>query len=63
MLDYLHGIAERAEDVLDDSVCNLHLIDPSLREQKILPRKLRISLTIRTVKKVVKSSKLFGNKK
>jgi alkylated DNA repair protein alkB family protein 6 len=60
---YLHGIAERTQDVLDESVCNVHLIDPQLREQRVIERQQRLSLTIRTVKKTVKLSKLFGAKK
>lgn len=34
-LNYLHGISERTIDVLDETVCNLHLVDPDLREKKV----------------------------
>lgn len=40
-LSHLHGISERTSDLLDDKVCNLHLIDPALREQKVKENKER----------------------
>jgi alkylated DNA repair protein alkB family protein 6 len=62
--DFLHGIEEVEEDVVsEERVANFHLLtDESLKGQTV-PRRDRISLTIRHVKKTIKVSKLFGAKK
>ena len=58
--DYLHGIDECVSEELDPSfVCN---IDPNA-EPKTIERKLRISMTIREVKKTINTNRLFGNRK
>ena len=60
--NYMHGIAERKCDVIDDSIVN------SDRCAKVesgceLERGTRISLTIRHVPKVLKNKLFFGSKK
>ena len=57
--DYLHGIAKVEEETLDDKVVN---ISSALRGTTI-ERSLRVSLTIRHVKKTVSMNKLFGARK
>ena len=49
--NFLHGIEEIHEDIIDDKICNL---DSSTVIGSILPRKTRISLTIRHVPKTSK---------
>lgn len=57
---YLHGIEERTCDVLDDNVINLR--DDNIRSSHH-DRQLRVSLTIRHVKKTISGTKLFGTRK
>eukprot|EP00117_Sycon_ciliatum_P003505 scpid59116/ scgid4461/ Probable alpha-ketoglutarate-dependent dioxygenase ABH6; Alkylated DNA repair protein alkB homolog 6 len=56
--DYLHGIAERAQDDLQGmTVCNLDMCSSSVRNQEdpiVLQRSTRLSLTIRHVLKTVR---------
>ncbi|KAL7641321.1 UNVERIFIED_CONTAM: hypothetical protein RMT77_008460 [Armadillidium vulgare] len=49
---YLHGIAEKSTDVIDDSIFNVDEISYSLGD--ILNRETRVSLTIRYFPKVLK---------
>jgi alkylated DNA repair protein alkB family protein 6 len=51
--DYLHGIARRRVDVLDNKIVNL--TQAGLEEGTVLPRAHRISLTIRVVHKTLKN--------
>ena len=53
----LHGIEEIHEDKIDDKICNL---DNSAVIGSIIPRKTRISLTIRHVPKTSKMKLKFG---
>ena len=53
----LHGIEEIHEDKIDDKICNL---DNSSVIGSIIPRKTRISLTIRHVPKTSKMKLKFG---
>jgi hypothetical protein len=55
----LHGITKTERDTLDETVVNV----PASRYGEVVERDLRISLTIRNVKKTVNMSKLFGKKK
>jgi len=55
---YLHGIAERTEDIVDCSkVCNIDLLSHPSRDIK---RTTRVSLTIRHVPKVLKVKLKLG---
>lgn len=56
---YLHGIAERKVDILDDKVVNLEMCS-NVPLDKTLRRGTRISLTIRYVPKVLKVKLRFG---
>lgn len=56
--DYLHGIADVEEDLLDNTVCNI----PESMYQTKNQRSERVSLTIRNVKKTVNMNKIFGKK-
>ena len=49
---YLHGIAERSSDVVDESVCNADKI--SYPPHSTVHRITRVSLTIRHVPKLLK---------
>ena len=53
---YMHGIAERKEDEIDEKVINAK--EAQLERGQVLQRELRVSLTIRHVKKVIKSKVL-----
>lgn len=53
-LTYLHGIAERSEDVISKHICNLPNTQSQHEMGTSLQRKTRISLTIRHVPKVSK---------
>eukprot|EP01091_Cochliopodium_minus_P019565 TRINITY_DN825_c0_g1_i1.p1 TRINITY_DN825_c0_g1~~TRINITY_DN825_c0_g1_i1.p1 ORF type:complete len:237 (+),score=70.94 TRINITY_DN825_c0_g1_i1:270-980(+) len=61
--NYMHGIEERMEDVVDDKVINLE--QTGLHVGDVIKRELRISATIREVKLVLKKKifNLFNNKK
>lgn len=52
-LNYLHGIQERNEDVLNDNILNLDHLTTQTGKQPVV-RGTRISLTIRHVLKVSK---------
>lgn len=52
---YLHGIAERTEDLITDKICNInHLGNKDLKLGDELKRTTRVSLTIRYVPKTLK---------
>lgn len=52
--DYMHGIEEINEDVIDSSISNLKSCGLNLQNESTWPRNKRISLTIRNVPKVSK---------
>lgn len=52
--DYMHGIEEIKEDVIDSSILNLKSCELNLQNESSRPRNKRISLTIRNVPKVSK---------
>lgn len=55
-LTHLHSIADRAEDVVDDTILGA----PAELRGTTVPRQNRVSFTIRVVQKVIKASKLLG---
>lgn len=57
---YFHGIEEKEEDIINESVLNLNNIKLLLSEPVI--RGTRVSLTIRHVLKVSKFKLKFGNR-
>lgn len=59
---YLHGIAERNEDVISGNVSNLCSCD-NVNIGDILTRDTRVSLTIRYVPKILKAKLLLGKKR
>lgn len=52
--DYMHGIEEIKEDVINSSILNLKSCELNLQNESSWPRNKRISLTIRNVPKVSK---------
>jgi len=52
---HLHSIEERMTDNLDDDVANLHLLNTS-RRGEVEREHTRVSLTIRVVKKLRRST-------
>lgn len=52
--DYMHGIEEIKEDVIDSSILNLETCGLNLQNKSSWLRNKRISLTIRNVPKVSK---------
>ncbi|XP_059841055.1 alpha-ketoglutarate-dependent dioxygenase alkB homolog 6 isoform X1 [Hypanus sabinus] len=60
-LKYLHGIRPVSEDVITDKVANLTSCNSKLGA--VLARTTRVSLTVRHVPKVLKTSILLGKKK
>ncbi|XP_041352859.1 alpha-ketoglutarate-dependent dioxygenase alkB homolog 6-like isoform X2 [Gigantopelta aegis] len=59
---HLHGIAERTEDHITESVSNLDFC-PGVNLGDVLKRGTRISLTIRYVPKVLKVKLMLGKKR
>jgi len=59
---YLHGIAERTEDCVTESVVNLDKCS-GVRLGDQLTRDTRVSLTIRYVPKTSKMKLFFGKRK
>ena len=57
---YLHGIAERTEDVTTDRICNLSHLDTPIKVGDALKRTTRVSLTIRHVPKTLKVKLKLG---
>lgn len=53
-LTYLHGIAERNEDIITKHICNLPNTQSQHQVGTSLQRQTRVSLTIRHVPKVTK---------
>ena len=53
-MTYLHGIAERSEDVITEHICNLPNTQLQHEMGSSLQRRTRVSLTIRHVPKVTK---------
>lgn len=51
---YLHGIAEKREDVITDKIINLSYCQSGLTLGDTVERTTRISLTIRYVPKTIK---------
>ncbi|XP_072130575.1 alpha-ketoglutarate-dependent dioxygenase alkB homolog 6 isoform X2 [Mobula birostris] len=60
-LKYLHGIRPVSEDIITDKVANLTSCNSKLGA--VLTRTTRVSLTIRHVPKVLKTTLLLGKKK
>ncbi|XP_075975185.1 putative RNA/DNA demethylase ALKBH6 [Anticarsia gemmatalis] len=60
--NYLHCIEEVHEDVLDDSVINLHMCSDNYVKNSTVVRATRISLTIRHVPKTTTFKINIGNK-
>jgi len=52
--DYMHGIDEVKDDIIDDSISNLNLCESQIKIGTSLLRNKRISLTIRNVPKISK---------
>lgn len=50
--NYLHGIEEKGEDMVDGSICNLSA--DSVWKNQLVKRDTRVSLTIRHVLKISK---------
>ncbi|KAG9478232.1 hypothetical protein GDO78_013303 [Eleutherodactylus coqui] len=59
--NYLHGIRPLCQDTLDHKVANLEQC--TARVEETLPRRTRVSLTIRLVPKVLKTTLFLGKKK
>ena len=58
---YLHGIDERAEDLITDKICNIdHLGNKAVKLGDELKRTTRVSLTIRHVPKTLKVKLKLG---
>ncbi|MBN3310003.1 ALKB6 dioxygenase, partial [Amia calva] len=60
-LRFLHGIRPVTQDTVTDKVANLHTTGAKARDS--LSRATRVSLTIRHVPKVIKTSLLLGRRK
>ncbi|XP_051900309.1 alpha-ketoglutarate-dependent dioxygenase alkB homolog 6 [Pristis pectinata] len=60
-LKYLHGIRPMSEDIITEKVANLKSCNSKLGS--VLTRTTRVSLTIRHVPKVLKTTILLGRKK
>ncbi|KAM4021241.1 alpha-ketoglutarate-dependent dioxygenase alkB homolog 6 isoform 2-T2 [Anomaloglossus baeobatrachus] len=58
---YLHGIRPVTQDTLDHKVANLDQC--TARAEETLPRRTRVSLTIRLVPKVMKAALFLGKRK
>lgn len=52
--NYMHGIEEIKDDIIDDSISNLKVCGSYINNGSLLIRNKRISLTIRNVPKVSK---------
>ena len=57
---YLHGIAERTEDIVTDKICNLSHLGTAVNTGDTLTRSTRVSLTIRHVPKTLKIKLKLG---
>ena len=57
---YLHGIDQRAEDVVSDKICNLSHLGTPVSGGDVLKRTTRVSLTIRHVPKVLRVKLKLG---
>lgn len=57
---YLHGIAERSEDVVTDKICNLNHLGNRVNIGDVLQRTTRVSLTVRNVPKILKVKLKLG---
>ena len=57
---YLHGIAERTEDIVTDKICNLSHLGTPVNSGDTLKRSTRVSLTIRHVPKTLKIKLKLG---
>ena len=57
---YLHGIAERTEDIISDRICNFGCLETPMKLGDILKRTTRVSLTIRHVPKTLKVKLKLG---
>lgn len=52
--NYMHGIEEIRNDIIDDSISNLNVCESHINYGSSMTRNKRISLTIRNVPKVSK---------
>jgi len=50
--DYLHSIEDKTEDIMTEDIINLDSFGNALRLGQAVPRDVRLSLTLRVVKKV-----------
>lgn len=57
---YLHGIGQRAEDIVSDNICNLSHLGTPVSCGDVLKRTTRVSLTIRHVPKVLRVKLKLG---
>jgi len=57
---YLHGIDQRAEDIVSDKICNLSHLGTPVSCGDVLKRTTRVSLTIRHVPKVLRVKLKLG---
>ncbi|XP_050544741.1 alpha-ketoglutarate-dependent dioxygenase alkB homolog 6 [Daktulosphaira vitifoliae] len=52
--EYLHGIDELKEDVVDKSLSNINSCSSDIKINSVIPRGTRVSLTIRNIPKISK---------
>ena len=57
---YLHGIAERTDDVASDRICNMGHLKTPVKVGDVLKRTTRVSLTVRHVPKTLRVKLKLG---